>query len=143
MSDRDLIRALGSVGRAFFGGFSSLRNVQRAALPRILAGQDVLVASATASGKTEAVLAPLVARTRDRLPADRIRLLLIAPTRALVNDLAERLDGPLGRLGLTCGRQTSDHRDVLGYRVATKKSTKRYAGTATTCRYVEYGAQER
>lgn len=111
VSDRDLVRALGSVGRAFFGGFSSLRNVQRAALPRILAGQDVLVASATASGKTEAVLAPLVARTRDRLPADRIRLLLIAPTRALVNDLAERLDGPLGRLGLTCGRQTSDHRN--------------------------------
>ena len=61
-------------------------------------------------------LAPLVARTLNRLPTHgpSIRMLLIAPTRALVNDLAARLDGPLGRLGLTCGRQTSDHRDKYG-----------------------------
>ena len=32
---------------------------------------------------------------------------------------------------------------VLGYRVGRKKSTKRCAGTAATCRYVEYGTQER
>ena len=116
VSDRDLVRALGPVGGAFFGSFRTLRDVQRAAIPRILAGRDVLVASATASGKTEAVLAPLVARTLNRLPAHGpgIRMLLIAPTRALVNDLAARLDGPLGRLGLACGRQTSDHRDKSG-----------------------------
>ena len=41
----------------------------------------------------------------------RVRMLLIAPTRALVNDLAGRLETPLTRLGLTWGRQTSDHRD--------------------------------
>ena len=113
VSDRELVRALGPVGGAFFGSFSTLRDVQRAAIPRILEGRDVLVASATASGKTEAVLAPLVARTLDRQPTrgSGIRILLIAPTRALVNDLAARVDGPLGRLGLTCGRQTSDHKD--------------------------------
>ena len=115
-SDRDLVRALGPVGPAFFGNFRTLRDVQRAAIPRILAGRDVLVASATASGKTEAILAPLVARTLNHLPAQgrSIRMLLIAPTRALVNDLAARLDGPLGRLGLACGRQTSDHRGKSG-----------------------------
>ena len=32
---------------------------------------------------------------------------------------------------------------VFGYRVGRKKSTKRYAGPSTTCRYVKYGAQER
>ena len=113
VSDRELLRALGSVRGAFFGNFRTLRDVQRAAIPRILEGRDVLVASATASGKTEAVLAPLVARTLDRQPTrgSGIRILVIAPTRALVNDLAARLDGPLGRLGLTCGRQTSDHKD--------------------------------
>ena len=113
VSDRELLRALGPVRGAFFGNFRTLRDVQRAAIPRILEGRDVLVASATASGKTEAVLAPLVARTLDRQPTrgSGIRILLIAPTRALVNDLAARLDGPLGRLGLTCGRQTSDHKD--------------------------------
>ena len=113
VSDRDLVRSLGPVGGAFFGSFRTLREVQRAAIPQILEGRDVLVASATASGKTEAVLAPLVAKTLHGLPEQRpiIRMLLIAPTRALVNDLAMRLEGPLGRLGLTCGRQTSDHRD--------------------------------
>ena len=113
VSDRELVRALGPVGDAFFGSFRTLRDVQRAAIPRILEGRDVLLASATASGKTEAVLAPLVARTWDRVSThgSGIRMLLVAPTRALVNDLAARLDGPLGRLGLTCGRQTSDHRD--------------------------------
>ena len=40
-----------------------------------------------------------------------VRLLVVAPTRALVNDLAARVDGPLTRLGLSCGRQTSDKRD--------------------------------
>ncbi len=116
VSDRELVRALGPVGGAFFGSFRTLRDVQRAAIPRILEGRDVLVASATASGKTEAVVAPLVTRTLDRLPAhgSGIRMLLIAPTRALVNDLAARVDGPLGRLGLTCGRQTSDHKDKHG-----------------------------
>lgn len=112
-TDRDIVRNLGTVGRAFFGQFTTLREVQRRALPLIHDGGDVLVTSATASGKTEAVIAPLVARTRDRAPKGhaRVRMLLIAPTRALVNDLAARLEVPLNRLGLTCGRQTSDHRD--------------------------------
>ena len=115
-SDRELVRALGPIGGAFFGSFRTLRDVQRATIPRILEGRDVLVASATASGKTKAVVAPLVARTLDRLPArgSGIRMLLVAPTRALVNDLAARVDGPLRRLGLTCGRQTSDHKDKHG-----------------------------
>ena len=130
-SDRDLVRALGPVGAAFFGNFRTLRDVQRAAIPRILAGRDVLVASATASGKTEAVLAPLVARTLNHLPAQgrSIRMLLIAPTRALVNDLAARLDGPLGRLGLACGRQTSDHREKSG----SSSSPPRSPSTSCSC----------
>ena len=90
-----------------------MRDVQRYAIPPIQSGNDVLVTSATASGKTEAILAPLLSRTQGRVSANggRIRMLLIAPTRALVNDLAGRLEDPLSRLGLTCGRQTSDCRD--------------------------------
>ena len=40
-----------------------------------------------------------------------IRILAVAPTRALVNDLHARLERPLFELGLSCGRQTSDHRE--------------------------------
>ena len=38
----------------------------------------------------------------------RVRVLLIAPTRALVNDLTARIEGSLNRLDVTCGRQTSE-----------------------------------
>ena len=112
-SDSDIIKSLGTVGTAFFGSFRELREIQRRAVPPIRSGRNVLVASATASGKTEAILAPLIARTLEEAPGDlpRVRVLLIAPTRALVNDLSARIEGPLNRLGVTCGRQTSDHRD--------------------------------
>lgn len=116
-ADRQMIRSLGTVGRAFFGGFQRLREVQRHAIPPIRSGDDVLVTAATATGKTEAILAPLLFRTRERMPVDitRIRMLLIAPTRALVNDLARRLETPIARLGLTWGLQTSDRRDKNGH----------------------------
>ena len=112
-SDSDIVRSLGTVGTAFFGSFPELREIQRRAVPPIRSGRNVLVASATASGKTEAILAPLIARTLEEAPGDvpRVRVLLIAPTRALVNDLTARIERPLNRLGVTCGRQTSDHRD--------------------------------
>ena len=112
-SDNDIVKSLGSAGPAFFGRFHELREIQRRAIPLIRSGRDVLVASATASGKTEAILAPLIARTLGEAPrsASRVRVLLIAPTRALVNDLMARIEGPLNRIGVTCGRQTSDHRD--------------------------------
>lgn len=104
---------LGKVGQAFFGRFHSLREVQRQSFSPIMAGRNVLVSSATASGKTEAIFAPLVSRIRSLTQGTRqsIRILAVAPTRALVNDLHARLERPLLELGLACGRQTSDHRE--------------------------------
>ncbi|MBK1644814.1 hypothetical protein CKO25_09160 [Thiocapsa imhoffii] len=113
-SNRALLERLGPVGRVFFGQrFQALTEIQRQAIEPILAGHSLLVTAATAAGKTEAICAPLIARLRQS-PAPRtprIRMLVIAPTRALVNDLAARLSGPLADLGWACGRQTSDHRD--------------------------------
>lgn len=115
VTDRELVHRLGSVGRAFFGRFDSLRDVQREAIGPIYAGQSVLISSATASGKTEAVFAPLVARIRAQLPSvnQDVMVLAVAPTRALVNDLHARLQGPLAEVGWSCGRQTSDHQDKM------------------------------
>ena len=116
MNDLQLVRSLREVGPAFFGSFDQLREVQRLSIPPIGGGSNVLVASATASGKTEAIFAPLLARTLAKIDAsraerNRTRVVAIAPTRALVNDLAARLEVPLDRLNLSIGRQTSDHRD--------------------------------
>lgn len=112
-SDRDFVKLLGAVGHAFFGNFQALREVQRKCLPPVWDGQDVLVTSATASGKTEAVLAPLVARIRSNHSKNQLnpKILALAPTRALVNDLHTRVEGPLNELSWRCGRQTSDHRE--------------------------------
>jgi ATP-dependent Lhr-like helicase len=112
-TDREMIGRLRSAGRAFFGRFDSLREVQRQTIGPVYLGESVLVSSATASGKTEAVFAPLIARICARLPSvgEDVLVLAVAPTRALVNDLHARLNGPLMEIGWTCGRQTSDHQD--------------------------------
>src|SRR3989454_12049499 len=67
-------------------GFSKPTPPQVAAIPRILAGEDVLVIAPTGSGKTEAALLPVL----DRLAgAERqgIRLLYITPLPALNPDM--------------------------------------------------------
>ena len=113
MTDAEVVDRLGAAGRAFFSRFRKLRDVQRRSVEPVRRGRNTLVTSATASGKTEAVVAPLIARLVDRRrpEAGAVCLLVVAPTRALVNDLAARLDEPLARLGLDCGRQTGDRRD--------------------------------
>jgi ATP-dependent Lhr-like helicase len=107
--DRRLREALGDVGHAFFN-FPSLFDIQRAAIPRIAEGRNVLVCAATAAGKTEAVIAPLIWRLK-QLPTVQCfgpRVLAVSPTRALVADLVARLEDPLGKLGWRCAAQTSD-----------------------------------
>lgn len=109
--DRRLRDGLGDVGRAFFD-FPELSEVQRAAIPLIAEGRNVLVCAATATGKTEAVIAPIVWRLRKNAARREagLRLLAIAPTRALVADLVARLQLPLAQLGWRCAAQTSDFR---------------------------------
>jgi ATP-dependent Lhr-like helicase len=106
--DRKLASALPTTWSAFFSGFGRLTEVQRTVIPAILTGQDVLVTAATASGKTEAACAPLVERLNRR--HDAWTILYVSPTRALVNDLYERLYPPLNRMGLRLDRRTGEYR---------------------------------
>lgn len=72
--------------------------IQQQAIEPIYDGADVLLVSATASGKTEAAVIPIAARLLS--DSDRSVALYVAPTRALLNDLYRRLEAPLCRLGL-------------------------------------------
>ena len=110
-ADRKIAAQLDRAWPAFFGRFGRLTAVQREVIPTILDGEDVLVCSATASGKTEAVCAPLVEQLIDNLQPWTI--LYISPTRALVNDLHARLESPLRMLNLQAKRRTGDHREVI------------------------------
>ena len=77
-------------------GWKELRDAQAAALPLILEGaRDVVIAAATASGKTEAAFLPLLTRLHEA--GGRGVVLYVAPVRALINDQGLRL-------GLMCER---------------------------------------
>lgn len=92
----------------FFARHGRFTPVQLQAIPPILAGQDTLVIAATASGKTEAVLAPLLERNWRRLQQPGLHILYICPTRALVRDLYERLWEPLADSGISLAMKTGD-----------------------------------
>jgi ATP-dependent Lhr-like helicase len=113
MEDAEIVQLLGPrVFHAVLGGFPSLRPVQRAAMPVILKGEGVLVAAPTASGKTEAALAPLLSLALDDTAA-RPFALWVCPTRALVNDLRERIEPCFKKLELRLGVRTGEHKTGL------------------------------
>ncbi|MGQ9707434.1 MAG: DEAD/DEAH box helicase [bacterium] len=93
---------------AFFARFGSLTEVQIKAIPKVLAGNNLVLISPAASGKTEAVVAPVVERLLNQGHGG-FSVLYISPTRALVNDLYRRLVEPLEYLGLKLERKTGDH----------------------------------
>jgi ATP-dependent Lhr-like helicase len=84
--------------KAFLGNyFLQRRPIQEKSIRDIYKGNDVLMISATASGKTEAALIPIAAK----LIANPNQIALyIAPTRALINDIFKRISAPMHELGL-------------------------------------------
>ena len=103
------------VGRAFYGRFSSLRSAQREVIEPLLSGQDILILAGTGSGKTEAVLAPLVQRWLPIMRGETgCTIIYITPTRALANDLLRRIEPPIESLGLTVGVRHGERNDLSG-----------------------------
>lgn len=101
------------VGNAFFGGFRDLRRAQQEAIPPLLRGEDVLITAGTGSGKTEAAVAPLVARHLfEQPPTAGIKILYLTPTRALANDLLRRLEPRCDRLGIVVGIRHGERNDL-------------------------------
>lgn len=90
-----LRRRLAHTWRPFFGRFGNLTEVQIRTIPAVLQGHSVVVSAPTASGKTEAVVAPVAERhTAEGWPG--LAVVYVVPTRALANDLFERLEDSLG-----------------------------------------------
>ena len=65
--------------------------IQDEAIPIILEGKDTLVIAPTASGKTEAVLLPIFSEILDK-HYEPLSVLYVAPLKALINDMNDRID---------------------------------------------------
>jgi ATP-dependent Lhr-like helicase len=100
------------VGEAFYGDFAALKPAQTQAVEPALSGLDVLIISGTGSGKTEAIVAPMVQRHLYPLSPGGRSVLYISPTRALANDLERRLGPPMKALGLLVGIRHGERNDL-------------------------------
>lgn len=96
---------------AFFGRHGQPRTIQLEAAQPLLAGRDALLMAPSASGKTEAALAPLCERLLTGGKSSERKLLVVTPTRALASDLHRRVSRPLEDLELAFGRWTGDHKE--------------------------------
>jgi ATP-dependent Lhr-like helicase len=100
---------------AFLARFGQLTEIQELALESLLSGKNCVLAAATASGKTEAALAPILERyqkqrfkfNQSKQPST-IKFLYLVPTRALARDIARRIEEPLAKLAIGLAVKTGD-----------------------------------
>jgi ATP-dependent Lhr-like helicase len=95
---------------AFYSDFPDLREVQKLAARPVLQGSDVFISASTSSGKTEAAMAPLM-QMAVREGWRRPSIAYIAPTKALANNIALRLERPMRGLGRRAALYTGDRHD--------------------------------
>lgn len=114
-------------------GWRALHDIQERSIPLILEGdEDLIIAAATAGGKTEAAFLPLLSRiaTRNR-PGPGFDLVYVGPLKALINDqfgrldqLCERLEVPVHRWhgDVSAGAKARARKDPAGVLLITPES---------------------
>ena len=88
-------------------GYPSMWLHQQQVFEAVKAGQHVLVATGTGSGKTESFLYPIIddlLRQRDKGVHEGLTAILVYPMNALANDQLDRLRDMLGGTGITFGQ---------------------------------------
>lgn len=91
----------------FFSKFGKLTPVQIITIPEVLNRKNLIVVSKTATGKTEAIVAPL-AEILITEKWKNLSVLYIVPTRALANDILTRIEGPLNDMNIKISIKHSD-----------------------------------
>ena len=82
-------------------GWNSLRDIQERAIPTLLNdNSDVIIAAATAGGKTEAAFLPLISSTLEYPSESGFDLVYVSPLRALINDQFQRLEDLCAKIEL-------------------------------------------
>ncbi len=73
-------------------GFKNPTPIQEMAIPIVMAGKDLIGNAQTGTGKTAAFLLPILHHITQN-PAPGVRCLILAPTRELVKQIDEQIDG--------------------------------------------------
>jgi ATP-dependent Lhr-like helicase len=82
-------------------GFTVPTLAQKMAIPRIIAGENILLIAPTGTGKTEAVLLPIFSKLIQQKARKSIAVIYITPLRALNRDLLKRLSFWSSRLDIS------------------------------------------
>jgi ATP-dependent Lhr-like helicase len=102
--------------------FGELTEIQKLAIPRVLAGENVLILAPTGFGKTESALLPILEKIKEKpgrsaagtgsreggAESEGIRALYITPLRALSRDLKGRFEWWCERLDISHDIRTGD-----------------------------------
>lgn len=73
--------------------WTGLRDIQERAIPHLIEQDaDLIIAAATAGGKTEAAFLPLISRAHAASEGEGFCLIYVSPLRALINDQFRRLE---------------------------------------------------
>ncbi len=79
--------------------WNDLRDIQKRSIPPIAGGKQTLIVSETASGKTEAALIPIISQLLNG-GFEGLKVLYLAPLKALINDLCDRIENLAKPLGI-------------------------------------------
>lgn len=76
-------------------GYTTPTPIQAKAIPAVLKGQDLMAAAQTGTGKTAGFVLPLLQRliSGPKVRSNRVRVLVLAPTRELAQQVAENISG--------------------------------------------------
>ena len=88
-------------------GWSNLNSIQEKAIPSILDGNDTLILAPTASGKTEAALIPIFSEIMNK-QLEPVSVLYVAPLKALINDMHNRIESWGNYFGITAMKWHGD-----------------------------------
>ncbi len=105
---------------SFLKGHESFTEIQKLSIPHIAAGENCLVIAPTGSGKTEAVMLPILDRISKYRGSTGIQVIYITPLRALNRDMLKRMVDMCKSEGITIGVRHGDTKQ--GERIKQSKS---------------------
>nr|WP_303714893.1 DEAD/DEAH box helicase [Methanoculleus marisnigri] len=88
-------------------GFSGLSEAQEQAIPRLLAGENLILVAPTGTGKTESAMFPVFDRLLETAGAG-FKALYVTPLRSLNRDILTRMEWWCRELGLSVGVRHGD-----------------------------------